>query len=242
MCGRRRARSGRPPAGAVGRDRARHRRPATRPPRPSRAASAPRACPCPRRCAGRGAGRRWTSSPTEATPAVRRSSRTAQLLALVHPGPSTATTNPRSGSAPARSGWRWVTGRLCPGFHFRAPNGVKSSLSGRAGRPGGRRLSRVHTSTGMNAPCVLASSHRTQSAGHHPAVGAQQGRDPPRGLFQARVRNGERDADVALPGRAERRAGRDDHRRLLEDELSGEARGVVPRWYSDPEVRRRRGG
>jgi hypothetical protein len=48
-----------------------------------------------------GAGRRWTSSRPAATPAVRRSSRSSPSSSFSStPGASTATTNPRSGSAP----------------------------------------------------------------------------------------------------------------------------------------------
>ena len=44
--------------------------------------SAPRACPCPRRCAGRGWARCWTSSPIGSTPAVRASSRNSAELVV----------------------------------------------------------------------------------------------------------------------------------------------------------------
>ena len=81
-------------------------------------ASAPRACPCPRRCADpapAGAGRARRPARRRPFAGAPRISPSSSLSST--PGASTATTNPRSGSAPgAGSGWWWLTAAIMPGI------------------------------------------------------------------------------------------------------------------------------
>src|SRR5207253_7922385 len=72
--------------------------------------------PLPTYVRGSGAARCWTSSATGSTPAVRASSRSSPSSSSAStPWPSTATTNPRSGSEPGDgSGWCTATTAIMP--------------------------------------------------------------------------------------------------------------------------------
>ena len=175
-CGRRPA----PPAGsrgaAAGLESTPRRRAATRPRPRRRHTSAPRACPCRRRSPDPGAGgtgrasrwdRRLPSAPARGSRRVPHRDRL--------PSGKTATTNPRSGSAPgAGSGWRWVTGEVShvggSGQTRGRPGGrplclLPTRLPTRAGWPGARRAggSRCRRA-GSRPTCARGRTARSAAA------------------------------------------------------------------------------
>ena len=163
--GRRRARRARPRASAAAPGRARRRRAGVSASASRVAlASAPRACPCRRTCAGRARRAAGRPRPTGSTPAVRASSRELGRAPRRRRRPAAAprATNPRSGSAPgAGSGWRVVTRRtrgLCHACRHATPS--RDLL---AARRSSSSTSRPRAATRRRSPRYVAAARAARA-------------------------------------------------------------------------------